>query len=728
MCVPWRLTDQGIAWLALGHVYERVTDEREFTDIRSTAPAKRIRVAQSFSREIARETAAERWYSYVATVCALLALWVFARIMLRQCFAVGDWLNNHTEDSVGEILRAGGAAAVDAGSLTVALIVLANATLLLGLRSVIRWVENVARTWIGRVEALALPRLRIAVNAEVTRASPTRLQATSVQGLAEADTPGRWIEREASQRIIRLITELGATSVAVSGRRGMGKTTLLKHTLGSVKTRTLDPREDRRSSRGTPVSVFVQAPVDYVPRDFLLDLFAQLCESVIVADGSDHYQERTSTGRTALRMIRFLGRTACVVLALATFVIVPEPTSNRMTEVAELIVGAAGLDPNATPGPKGLVLLGLIGLFVAFGMADRGSSGALARQATAELSRIRYLQTLQSEQGASFARGPMSLSWRRARQLAQQPITLPELVRRYRTFAEKVAATPPGGHGVGLIVAIDEMDRIASAQAAESLLNQIKATFHVPGCIYLVTVSEEALTQFERRVATARTAIDTSFDEVIWLPELDLSESLALLRRRVTGFPDLFLALCHCLSSGVPRDLVRAARSLVDARGEAESDELSALTKVLVNHEIATYLRGVTRDLQQPTTSQPAPAMSARATQHAHAVEDPLLRLLLSREHATDASELHAEASNLASQGSRRAAELTAVLAYYALIHDLFVDHRNVVEAAISEPTSSRERALVEAIASVRQHLAISPEFATDTLTDLRHRLTQGIV
>jgi len=126
----------------------------------------------------------------------------------------------------------------------------------------------------------------------------------------------------------------------------------------------------------------------------------------------------------------------------------------------------------------------------------------------------------------------------------------------------------------------------------------VKATFGVPGCIYLISVSEEALAQFERRISTTRTAVDTAFGEVVWLPELSLEESIALLERRFTGFPCAFLALCHCLSGAIPRDLVRAARTLVDARRDTWQEELELLVRAVISSETTVYLRGVLRDLQ----------------------------------------------------------------------------------------------------------------------------------
>src|SRR4029453_8079678 len=134
-------------------------------------------------------------------------------------------------------------------------------------------------------------------------------------------------------------------------------------------------------------------------------------------------------------------------------------------------------------------------------------------------------------------------------QLAENPITLPELVASYREFAERVAtwlhsgpARPSDlstkialkifGPAIGrarLMICIDEIDRISTAEAAESFINDIKAIFGTKYCVYLVTVSEEALAGFERRVVQLRPALDSAFDEVLRLDTFSVSQSLELL-------------------------------------------------------------------------------------------------------------------------------------------------------------------------------------------------------
>ncbi|WP_410790981.1 hypothetical protein [Kribbella sp. C-35] len=231
-------------------------------------------------------------------------------------------------------------------------------------------------------------------------------------------------------------------------------------------------------------------------------------------------------------------------------------------------------------------------------------------------------------------------------------------------------------------------------------------------------MSEEALSQFERRISTARTAVDTAFDEVVWLPELSLAESIALLERRVTGFPRAFLALCHCLSGGVPRDIVRAARTLVDARRDSGHDEVEPLVKAVVSMETSAYLRGVLRDLRKPSESQGDGSPPPNGVLSGESI----LRLLLDDVAAAE-SQIHLAASTLNARGGRWSSEISAVLSYYAAIGELFVDQFDVVRGAIASAPDQQCVELIEALTSVRTNLSLSPDLAADKLLTLRQTL-----
>jgi hypothetical protein len=691
-------------------VYGRIMAEPEFAGIPNPEPRRRDLEVRQLRRPLLDETQVERSQARRWVWIGALAVFAGYLVVVGEATAVRQWWRAGAGESMEAFSAALSEGLRSVGIAVSLLVLVADVGMMFGLLWLVARVLEAISTWTGRVEALVRPRLRSLINAELNLLMPDRLSASSARGLADADEPAYWIERRGMARIVRLVTELGATVIGVSGGRGIGKTTLLRRTIASLQPpMPADPRRKVNAPK-TPLSVLVEAPVDYAPREFLLDMYGQLCETVIAADEHQRKRVPSAAGPVAGRVVRGIARVICAVVGISYLVeIVPTDESGvrHVPDLATELVKVVGLDTQIGDGAKFLVLGGFVAAYVALGQIGRGL-GSLARQAEAELSRIHYLQTLQNERNLSVAgRFGLGLSARRARQLAQQPMTLPELVRRFRAFAGKVAESSRDANGLGLVIAVDELDRIADPQAAEMLLNQVKATFRVPGCIYLISVSEEALAQFERRISTARTAVDTAFDEVVWLPELSLQESIALLERRVTGFPRAFLALCHCLSGGIPRDLVRAARSLIDTG----NDELEPLVRAVISNETTAYLRGVLRDLQQPTT--------AKQDSKGVLSEESILRLLLD-DATTAESQIHLAASTLRARGGRWSSEISAVLSYYAAVEELFVDQFDVVQAAIAEPPDQASVGVIESLTSVRASLSLSPDLAAEKLTALR--------
>jgi hypothetical protein len=91
---------------------------------------------------------------------------------------------------------------------------------------------------------------------------------------------------------------------------------------------------------------------------------------------------------------------------------------------------------------------------------------------------------------------------------------------------------------------------------------------------------------FQQRVPSVRTAFDSAFDEVLRVEHLTFADVRELLRRRIAGISDPFIALCFALSGGLPRDLLRKARAIVEVRSGGPST-LADLSAALVARELA---------------------------------------------------------------------------------------------------------------------------------------------
>jgi len=140
--------------------------------------------------------------------------------------------------------------------------------------------------------------------------------------------------------------------------------------------------------------------------------------------------------------------------------------------------------------------------------------------------------------------------------LTENPMSFPEIVSEYRDFVRLVARR------YRLMIGIDELDKLATAVEAYQFVNDIKAIFNLPGCFYLVSVSEDALSKFARRGLPVRDEFDSAFDEIVYVDYIDWTIARRILNRRIVRLPIPFVFFCYWLSGGLPRDLVRACREL----------------------------------------------------------------------------------------------------------------------------------------------------------------------
>jgi hypothetical protein len=213
-------------------------------------------------------------------------------------------------------------------------------------------------------------------------------------------------------------------------------------------------------------------------------------------------------------------------------------------------------------------------------LSDRLAS--LRAAAAQQLREIKFQQSFSTGWSGSF-KVPVGLEAgiESSTTLAQLQMSFPDVVSAMRDFVGRIAS-------VGrVVIGIDEVDKIGSDENARQFLNDIKAIFGLEHCFYLISVSEEAMASFERRGLPFRDVFDSSFDEIIHVRYLDLEGARRLLGRRVLGLPVPFVCLCYCLSGGLPRDLIRAARKLTDIPSSEQPPGLAHVTCRLVSQDLA---------------------------------------------------------------------------------------------------------------------------------------------
>ncbi|GAA0366114.1 hypothetical protein NE235_02515 [Actinoallomurus spadix] len=415
-------------------------------------------------------------------------------------------------------------------------------------------------------ERAIVPLLRLAVNETLDGGSSTTLVVRDRRGLGSTPDPARTIDTTAAPRVRRLIEEMSRATIAVAGPHGVGKSTLLRAVCAGRYTRPGEPPD---------LAVSVAAPVGYVPREFLLTLFAVVCRAVLADQGRE-----------------------------APPPAVPVPGRRRGQALARIppllppVCGAALLlwrwwdegvrtARHHAPWIGAGLLAGSLVWWLTTGVRRRRvpPDAALGDRAVEHLIRLHTVRSI-ARGNTGTAALPLGATTQLTRTLTvtTQTPTYPELVGEFRGFLAELAAHLRG-HGRRLIIAIDEVDRIGSK--APEFLQELKAVFGVPNCFFLVSVADDLATGFAGRATPAVDSLESAFDELVRMNFLTWRESRDLLQRRVIGLPTPYALLCHILSGGVARELIRTTRRLLWTYDARSVSDLPSLAMAVADEDLA---------------------------------------------------------------------------------------------------------------------------------------------
>lgn len=567
---------------------------------------------------------------------------------------------------------------------------------------------------------------------------------------------GPLVHTASIDRCAREINRLAPAAVGLAGRRGAGKTTVIER---AVKNEFTDARYQPY------LAVVASAPVRYDARDFVLHLHAAACQAVIKYLAGSEYSSVTETERQwsrisraergkslAVFMLRGVFKAALFVAAallcaawtwgsdgavvrreLFAFVqriLVDSEGSVSTVDVAGFVIVlllAAGMVLLVRiVGPIVKVIGGAAWGLFRWTLRSRPAAPyvALRRLAEQQLHRIRFLQThTNGWSGTLSSPARTGFGITRAVQRAEQPLTHPEVVGRLRDFLSTVAEVLVSERQIsGVIVAIDELDKISDPAEAEMFLNEIKGIFGVPSCLFLVSVSEDALTAFERRGIPVRDTFDSAFTTMIHIAPFTLAESRTWLAQRVIGIPEPFVCLCHCLAGGLPRELGRTATILHDLHDETDyySDDrrLSSIAQTMIAADLATKTRAFSHTAAQ---LEPDDDGSGNPSE--------LLSLLAPEVARYDSEDLHTLARNLlptpditsTTALQRLQAEVASYLYFCATLLDVFTD--DLTEGNLTQACDdTNAESLIDMLCRARQQLGVNAQVSWQLLVTFRRR------
>jgi hypothetical protein len=357
-----------------------------------------------------------------------------------------------------------------------------------------------------------------------------------------------------------------ASSIGVAGPRGIGKSTLMS---------AIESDQDLAT-----ISRVIPAPVRYEGFELLRRIALSITEAVVgreTTNSNDRASLLPLSSSLVISNIAILVGIAAIVLDFT------EPFELRTVGA----LSAFGL---------AIIILGTVYVITNLSQFQRPKAEA---ENTA-LDRARSLRRdlayeSQDTEGRSASFNVTSyFGFERSKESSRttHALTHADLTHRLRALL-----TALGREEERTIVLIDELDKLPSSEALIESVNALKDLFRVANCYFVLSVSDEAMASFTMRGIDSRDAFDSSFDIIIRLERLTIAESLAVLDSRIAGFPPELARLCHVWSGGLPRDLLRGARSCIEVYNDLPgmAVEWPSVGAEFLRRDLTTRLHAVIR-------------------------------------------------------------------------------------------------------------------------------------
>jgi hypothetical protein len=502
---------------------------------------------------------------------------------------------------------------------------------------------------------VVIPAIEKLASLRLVAPSEDIVQLTEAPSLSSRIESGGRIQTGSYRDVFTCLQLDGGATIGLAGSRGVGKSELLAAFCN-------DPDERPSLEGGGTIGVIVPAPVAYEAQSFLRILIRGLAEAV--PGYADHVNHR----------IQIISGTNFVILALAAvslaFGISLNPGWVKASHhtIGLALISFAGLMVlvwvmrmllSSRAHDIITFLIELLLLFARFLFVPDLPFGGwkttdlekfitgvirifrqrIAAEAANSVRRVSYIEKLSTTSESSAAWKNFGFKQSSGIGLDQVPLAEPDLVAELQKLVKTLYR---GGYQVR--IGVDELDKLSSGAEAERFLTGIKVLFSIRNCSFLLTISENAAAQFARRGMPIRDVFDSSLDTVIVVRPLNFYEARRLIRTRLSAgqsdrISDSQVLLCHYLSGGLPRDLLRSCRQLgeINSRSEGTST-LQNLMDDLLNSEVSARIDAVSFSLQSRETGESSTAFVAELDRLRQAVERKEAFEMLEWFLSTDAS------------------------------------------------------------------------------------------
>lgn len=469
--------------------------------------------------------------------------------------------------------------------------------------------------------------IRSEINQKIKPSYAAEMDNVIPSGLSEVIDLSKSIDTSAKKKLEFLINNMPGGSIGIAGSRGAGKSTLIKSFC--LRKNTTDKINGKLS-----LPVFTTSPVHYNSREFILHLFYSTCKSVLIHFGT---QERTISynvtpiKQSSLNRLwniiynsKYIQLIVGIVIMIFSYFLwtireqLQKSNSDSTvilylkillnSELLHFIIATIGFMMTIVAF---LMILASAAKFI-WGVIDGDLSEKSSKTSASDntittqqalveivqdwIMKIRFQQTFTSGWSGGINASLVEASTNTSSTFSENAMSNPEIVASFTQVLNDLS------RNFQVIIGIDELDKLDSALEASTFLNELKSIFGIPGCFFLISVSENAINSFERRGLPFRDVFDSSFDSIVYVEHLNLKHSQTLLQRRVIGRPVPFFALAYCLSAGLPRDIIRYYREII--RLSLEDNNLYSITRRLLSEDLNAKLRAMMSSLSLDSPSR----------------------------------------------------------------------------------------------------------------------------